>query len=41
MDLIFVCYEVMAIMGNETYTQVGFFYDKFIYDGEVGFHINL
>jgi hypothetical protein len=41
MDLIFVCYEVVAIMRNETYTQVGFFFDKFVYDGEVGFHINL
>jgi hypothetical protein len=40
MDLIFVYYE-MVVMGNEIYAQISFFYDKFVYDNEVGFHIDL
>jgi len=40
MDLIFVCYEVVD-MGNEIYAQVGVFYNKVVYDSEVGFHMNL
>ncbi len=33
MDLIFVCCKVVA-MENETYTLVGFLYNKIIYDDE-------
>ncbi len=37
MDLVFVCCKIVA-MENETYTLVGFFYNKFIYDNEIDFH---
>ncbi len=37
MILVFVNYEV-EVMENETYTQVVFFYDKFVCDDEVDFH---
>jgi hypothetical protein len=36
MILIFVSYKV-EVMENETYTQVVFFYDKFVCDDEVDF----
>jgi hypothetical protein len=28
------------VMKIETYTQLGFFYNKFVYDNEVDFHKN-